>query len=544
MSAIDSGDNAWMMTSTALVLMMSIPGVTLFYGGLVRSKNVLTQMNYCFMTVCEISVLWYLYGYSIAFCTNNMSVNSWNINSFWGTLAKGAMVGVNKESVHPLAGTISENVFCTFQLTFAAITIALIGGAFAERMKMSAVLIFNAFWLVLVYCPLAHMVWAGPGSFLGGNMGAIDYAGGLVVHVASGVAGLIVCFCLGKRKGYPRIPKAPHSLILTHIGVSLLWVGWFGFNAGSAVASNGMAGSAFLVTHSASALGALSWCIAEYVMHGKWSTMGMLSGAVAGLVVITPSSGWVGYWGSLCIGSLAGPWCLFISTWVKSKINKYDDALDAFGVHGAGGTLGAILVAFWSAPGVGSPQGFGTTTNYPDFIGTPMQWSHVGQQLGVQILSIAVAYVWVTIATIICMKVTDVIMQVIEQKTDGIVPSLMTLNCKACRSLEQHEIKGLDESYFGEQGYNFHLEDMKISMEIGPLRGSEGHGQGLYVRGTDGSQHPVNFPGSAEEQAKFAAALGSHGGNVVVKMGKDGIPVMSDESSAAQGALEVLSHSA
>jgi Amt family ammonium transporter len=335
----DSGDTAWMLTSTALVLMMTIPGLGLFYGGMVRKKNVLATVMQSFAITCIVTVLWMIIGYSLAFTEGSM-------NAYIGSLDKLFLAGVGTVSVtvNSLAASIPETVFITFQMTFAIITPALIAGAFAERMKFSAMCWFMALWLLLVYCPIAHWVWGG--GFLG-SAGVLDFAGGTVVHINAGVAGLVCAIILGKRKGYGTTSMAPHNLTWSFVGASLLWVGWFGFNAGSAVAANPLAGAAMINTQVATAAAALAWMFAEWMIAKKPSVLGIISGAVAGLVAVTPASGFVNPTGALIIGLVAGVACYFAAVHVK-KMFGYDDSLDAFGVHGVGGIIGAILTGVFA----------------------------------------------------------------------------------------------------------------------------------------------------------------------------------------------------
>jgi Amt family ammonium transporter len=335
---ISAGDTAWMLTSTALVLMMSIPGLALFYGGMVRKKNVLATLMQTFAIVCIVTILWWLVGYSWAFTPGSKFLGGFSRALFGGMTFMHDPV--NQLSVSHLALTIPETVYAMFQLTFAVITPALIAGAFADRMKFSAMLVFMAVWSLLVYVPIAHMVWE-PSGWLNAA-GVLDYAGGTVVHINAGMAGLASCMVLGKRLGYGRERMPPHNLTLTLIGASLLWVGWFGFNAGSAGAADGRAGMAMLVTQMATAAAALSWMFAEWLAKGKPSVLGIASGAVAGLVAITPASGFVGPTPAVVIGLAAGVICFFAATSLKHVLG-YDDSLDAFGVHGIGGMVGALL---------------------------------------------------------------------------------------------------------------------------------------------------------------------------------------------------------
>ena len=332
---LDTGDTAWMLTSTALVLMMTIPGLALFYGGMVRKKNVLATVMQSFAITCLITVLWLIVGYSLAFTSGSTII---------GGLSRVFLRGLTLDGVHDLAKTIPETVFLCFQLTFAIITPALIAGAFAERMKFSAMMWFMALWSLIVYAPIAHWVWGG--GFLG-DWGVLDFAGGTVVHINAGVAGLVCALVMGKRKGFGTENLAPYNLVYAVIGASLLWVGWFGFNAGSAVGASGNAGMAMAVTQFATAAAALAWMFAEWATRGKPSVLGIISGAVAGLVAITPASGYVNPMGSLVIGIVAGLVCFWGATALK-KAMGYDDSLDAFGVHGIGGFAGAILTGVFA----------------------------------------------------------------------------------------------------------------------------------------------------------------------------------------------------
>jgi Amt family ammonium transporter len=339
---LNSGDTAWMLSSTALVLMMTVPGLAMFYGGMVRQKNVLAMCMQVFATCCLVTVVWMVISYSLAFKGDG---------AYLGDLSRLFLRGMEKDT---LSGTIPESVFMTFQMTFAIITPALIVGAFADRMKFSALLWFMGLWGIFVYAPIAHWVW-GPGGWVAG-LGALDFAGGTVVHINAGIAGLVCALVLGKRLGYGHENMAPHNLTLTTIGASLLWVGWFGFNAGSAVAADGRAGMAMAVTQIATATAALAWMFAEWPTHGKPSVLGILSGAVAGLVAITPASGFVGPVGSLVIGIAAGVVCFWASTSLK-RVLGYDDALDAFGVHCVGGIVGALLTGVFAVKAIGGTPG-------------------------------------------------------------------------------------------------------------------------------------------------------------------------------------------
>ena len=348
---ISSGDTAWMLTSTALVLMMTIPGLALFYGGMVRRKNVLATLMQSFAITCLVTVLWVVVGYSIAFMPGNSIIGSFDRVFLNGMLFQNE---AGKLTVSHLGLTIPESVYMMFQMTFAIITPALIAGAFADRMKFSAMLWFMGLWSVLIYAPIAHMMWEPSGYWA--TAGVLDFAGGTVVHINAGIAGLVCALVLGKRLGYGREAMAPHNLTLTLIGASLLWVGWFGFNAGSAVASNGRAGMAMFVTQFATAVAALAWMFTEWITKGKPSVLGIASGAVAGLVAITPASGFVGASGALVIGIAAGVGCFFAATTVKGWF-KYDDSLDAFGVHCIGGIIGAILTGVFNVREISGVDG-------------------------------------------------------------------------------------------------------------------------------------------------------------------------------------------
>ncbi|WP_213575340.1 ammonium transporter [Stutzerimonas kunmingensis] len=412
-ATLDSGDTAWMLTATALVLFMTIPGLVLFYGGMVRSKNILSVMMQCFAVTGLMSILWMVYGYSLAFDTTGMEAGVTNFNSFVGGLDRAFLSGLTPDS---LVGAFPESVFITFQMTFAIITPALIVGAFAERMKFSAMLVFMGVWFTLVYAPIAHMVWGGDGGLMW-DWGVLDFAGGTVVHINAGIAGLVACLVLGKRKGYPTTPMAPHNLGLTLVGAAMLWVGWFGFNAGSAIAANGTAGMAMLVTQIATAAAALGWMFAEWIGHGKPSALGIASGVVAGLVAITPAAGTVGPMGALVIGLVSGVVCFFCATSLKRKLG-YDDSLDAFGVHGIGGIVGALLTGIFAAPMLG---GFGAVEN-------------IGLQLWIQFKGVLFTVVYTGIVTYLILKAIDLVM--------------------GLRVNEEQETIGLDLSLHNERGYN------------------------------------------------------------------------------------------
>jgi Amt family ammonium transporter len=341
---LDSGDTAWMLTSTALVLLMTIPGLALFYGGMVRKKNVIATVAQSFVITCLVTVLWMVVGYTVAFTTNTDA----NLNKYIGGFAEAMMKGVKVDQANSLAATIPESVFMMFQMTFAIITPALIAGAFAERMKFSALLLFITLWSLVVYAPLAHMVWGG--GFLG-TLGVLDFAGGTVVHINAGIAGLMCALVMGKRKGLGVDNMAPHNLVLTMIGASLLWVGWFGFNAGSAVTSGALAGAAMLNTQVATAAAGLTWMVIEWVERKKPGMLGLASGAVAGLVAITPASGFVNAGGALVVGVLGAAAAYIGAVWIK-RLLKYDDSLDAFGVHGVAGITGALLTGLLADPSI------------------------------------------------------------------------------------------------------------------------------------------------------------------------------------------------
>jgi Amt family ammonium transporter len=385
---IDTGDTAWMLTSTALVLLMTIPGLALFYGGMVRKKNVLATLAQSFAATCLITVLWMLIGYSIAFTPNGNPAD----NRFIGGLAYLFLRPMGLNVASPLAPTIPESVYMCFQMTFAIITPALIAGALADRMKFSAFLWFMGLWLIFVYCPIAHWVWGG--GWLGA-MGALDYAGGTVVHLNAGTAALVTCLVLGKRLGLGSENMAPHNLVLSVLGASLLWVGWFGFNAGSAVGANANAGMAMAATQIATAAAALGWMTMEWLIGKKPSVLGMISGAVAGLVAITPASGFVDPLGALIIGIAAGVVCYGSAVWMK-KFFGYDDALDAWGVHGVGGALGAMLTGALASSAI-NPAGKGWLTDGN------------GHQMLIQFYDVAATFIYCGIVTFAILKLIDLV---------------------------------------------------------------------------------------------------------------------------------------
>ena len=430
-SAQSSGDNAWMLVCAALVLMMTGPGLALFYGGLVRKKNVLGTMMQSFILMAVISVVWALYGYSLAFSEGS---------SFLGGFKYLLLRGVGGEPNAVYAATIPQQTFMLFQLMFAIITPALITGAFAERMKFSAMLVFTVLWSTVVYFPMAHMVW-GQGGFLnatlGGRVPALDFAGGTVVHVASGVSALVCAIYLGKRLGYPRTMMAPHSLVLSFIGACLLWVGWFGFNAGSALAAGQLATSAFAATHFAAASATLGWLTIEWLRQGKPTMLGGISGAVCGLVAITPASGFVTPLSSLIIGFIAGVGCFLMVTEVKKRLG-YDDSLDVFGVHGTGGTLGAILTGVFATRAI-NPV-------FKDGSGKPLPVGlvdgHAGQIVN-QLIAVGITIVLAVIGTVVLLKLVDFVIGV--------------------RVNEEDEIQGIDLSQHGEEGYNLDFDLTSVS---------------------------------------------------------------------------------
>jgi Amt family ammonium transporter len=408
-----------MLTSAALVLLMTGPGLALFYGGLVRRKNVLATMMQSFAMMCIITVLWALVSYSLAFGTGN---------AFIGGLHNAFLHGVGLAPDPDYAPTIPAQTYMIYQLMFAIITPALITGAFAERMKFSAMCLFLTLWAIVVYSPMAHMVW-GKGGFLnaslGGKIPCLDFAGGTVVHVTSGVSALVCALYLGKRVGYPKEPSPPHSVVLSFIGACLLWVGWFGFNAGSAVNASGLATSAFVNTHFATAAAAIGWSVAEWIRNGKPSALGAISGAVAGLVAITPASGFVQPMSALVIGLVAGVVCFLMVTVVKGWFG-YDDSLDAFGVHGAGGSIGAILTGVFASSAINPVYGNGKPTGWIE---------GNGHQVLNQLAGVAIAWVLSIVGTLVLLKIVDLVI--------------------GLRVTREDEIEGLDVTQHGEEGYDF-----------------------------------------------------------------------------------------
>jgi len=399
---LDSGDTAWMLTASALVLFMTLPGLALFYGGLVRSKNILSVLAQCIAIAGIATLVWVVCGYSLAFGEPN---------AFWGGFGNMFLIGITVDSV---SGTIPESLFVMFQATFAIITPALIVGAFTDRMKFSSMSVFSALWLILVYAPICHNVWGG--GYLS-NFGIIDFAGGTVVHINAGIAALVACLVIGPRIGYPRTPMPPHNLALSFIGACMLWIGWFGFNAGSELAADGVAAMAMLVTQVATAAAALTWALMEKIFSNKASLLGMITGAVAGLVAITPASGSVGPLGAIAIGIASGVLCYFASTSLKRKLG-YDDSLDVFGVHGVGGIVGAILTGVFSSATLGGSGIEGT----------------IGSQVLAQMIGVIVTIIYCGIVSYIILKVID--------KTMGL------------RVSEEQESDGLDITLHGERGYN------------------------------------------------------------------------------------------
>jgi Amt family ammonium transporter len=433
--APNKGDTAWMIVATALVIMMTIPGLALFYGGMVRSKNMLSMLMQVFATFSVLSVLWVLYGYSVAFSEGN---------AFFGGLTKMFLNGVTPDSAAATfskGAYIPEYIYVAFQLTFAAITPCLILGAFADRIKFSAVLLFMVLWFTFSYLPIAHMVWYWPGPDAYTNAkaaeaanatagflfqkGAIDFAGGTVVHVNAGIAGLVGALVLGKRLGYGKESMAPHSLTMTMIGASMLWIGWFGFNVGSNLEANGSAALAFINTHTATAAAAIAWMFGEWIFRGKPTMLGAASGAVAGLVAITPACGFVGVKGALVIGIAAGLLCLWAVVWLKSKLG-YDDSLDVFGVHCIGGILGALLTGVFVNPELGG-------TGIMDYV-TGKAGYDFGGQMTAQLWAVLTSLIWSGVVAFISYKIVDVVI--------------------GLRVTEEQEREGLDETQHGERAYH------------------------------------------------------------------------------------------
>ena len=403
---IDTGDTAWILTSTALVLFMTLPGLALFYGGLVRAKNVLSVLMQCFVIACSVTVLWVAYGYSLSF-SDGGSMNAW-----LGGLDNMFLANVTRES---LSGTLPETVFVMFQMTFAIITPALIVGGFAERMKFSSMLMFSVIWVSLVYFPVCHWVWGG--GWLA-DMGLLDFAGGTVVHITAGVAALVAAMVMGNRNGFQTSAMMPHNMTMTVTGAGMLWVGWFGFNGGSAVAANGDAGMAMLVTHISAACGALMWSALEWMKYGKPSALGAVTGMVAGLGTITPASGFVGPMGALAIGFSAGFVCFFATAFLKQTL-KIDDSLDVFPVHGVGGILGTIMAGIFVSAGLGG-------AGYAEGV-------TMGSQVGVQLIGVVATIVFTAVVTFAILKLVDAIL--------------------GLRVTDEEETEGLDINQHDERGY-------------------------------------------------------------------------------------------
>jgi ammonium transporter, Amt family len=408
MQELNAGDTAWLITATALVLFMTLPGLALFYGGLVRTKNVLSVLMQCFVIACVVSVIWVLYGYSLAFAPGGPAI---------GGLAKAFFGGVTENS---LSGTIPETVFAMFQLTFAIITPALVVGAFAERMKFSAMLLFSALWLTVVYLPVCHWVWASDGWLFKQNL--LDFAGGTVVHTTCGIAALVCALVLGKRSGFPAAPMMPHNMTMTATGAGMLWVGWFGFNAGSALAANGNAGMALLATHVSAAAGALAWMALEWLRYGRPSVLGVVTGCVAGLATITPASGYVGPGGALVIGVVAGAVCFTATSFMK-RVLGVDDSLDVFPVHGVGGMAGTLLAGVFASTALGPFSGQGYAEGMT-----------MGSQLGVQATGVLAVAAYTAVVTFVLLKAVDFV--------------------AGLRVTSEAETLGLDQAEHNERGYN------------------------------------------------------------------------------------------
>jgi Amt family ammonium transporter len=401
---IDAANTAWILTSTALVLFMTLPGLALFYGGLVRAKNALSVLMQCFSIACAVTIVWVLFGYSIAFGEGN---------AFWGGLSKAFLFGVDKNAV---SGSIPETVFAMFQLTFAIITPALVVGAYAERVRYGGMLVFSLLWLVVVYLPVAHWVWGGGWMQ---KMGVMDFAGGLVVHLNAGMAALVCALVLGRRRGFPETAMPPHNMTMCVTGACMLWVGWFGFNAGSALAADGVAGMAMLVTHIAAATGSLAWLVCETIKYGKPSVLGIVTGMVAGLGTITPASGFVGPMGALAIGAAAGVICFLATNYMKRALS-IDDSLDVFPVHGVGGIIGTVLTGVFAAAALGG-AGYA-------------EGQTMGGQVLVQVLGVLATAAWSGILTWVLLKVTDAAV--------------------GMRVAGEEETEGLDTVLHNEKGYN------------------------------------------------------------------------------------------
>ncbi|MGD9951655.1 MAG: ammonium transporter [Burkholderiales bacterium] len=404
---LDPANTAWMITASVLVLFMTLPGLALFYAGLVRAKNVLSVLMQCFAIACAATLVWVAVGYSLTFGDGG------GANAFYGGFGKAFLAGVGRDSV---SGTIPETVFAMFQLTFAVITPALVVGAYAERVRFGGMLLFSMLWLLLVYCPIAHWVWGG--GWLA-KLGVMDFAGGLVVHLNAGLAALVCALVLGPRKGFPDTPMPPHNMTMVVTGACMLWVGWFGFNAGSALAADGTAGMAMLVTHIGAATGSLAWLVCEWLRYGKPSVLGIVTGMVAGLGTITPASGFVGPMGAIVIGAAAGVVCFAATNYIKRSL-RIDDSLDVFPVHGVGGVLGTLLTGVFVAAslgGAGLPEG-----------------ATIASQLGVQLVGVAATALWCGVLTWILLKLTDAL--------------------AGLRVGSEEETEGLDTVLHNEKGYN------------------------------------------------------------------------------------------
>ncbi len=411
--ALDTGDTAWILASTALVLFMTIPGLALFYGGLVRTKNVLSVLMQCLALTGLMTLLWLVIGYSLAFDATGMIEGQTGLRSFVGGFGRAFLSGVDADT---LSGTIPEVLFFLFQCTFAIITPALIVGTFAERMRFSAVLVFSTLWLIVVYAPICHMTWGGAGGYFA-DMGVFDFAGGIVVHITAGVAALVACIMIGPRDGYPRTPMPPHNLTMCVTGTGMLWVGWFGFNGGSALGANGSAAMAITVTQISASTAALAWMFIEWFKYGKPSVLGIATGAIAGLAAVTPAAGVIGPVGALAIGLSSGCLCYLASTSMKQRLG-YDDSLDVFGVHGVGGFIGTVMAGIFGASALGG--------NQIDLA--------IGSQLGVQLTAALITALWAAIASFVLLKLTDL--------TVGL------------RVTDDDERMGLDLALHEERGYN------------------------------------------------------------------------------------------
>lgn len=411
--ALDTGDTAWLLAATALVLFMTIPGLALFYGGLVRTRNVLSVLMQCLALTALMTLLWLGAGYTMAFGTQGMEAGVLNLHAFVGSFDKTFLMGVGPDT---LSGTIPEILFFVFQCTFAIITPALIVGAFAERMKFSAVLIFSSLWLFVVYAPICHMTWGGDGGLFW-DWGVFDFAGGIVVHITAGVAALVACIMIGPRKGYPSVPMPPHNLTMCVTGTGMLWVGWYGFNGGSALGANGSAAMAITVTQISASTAALAWMAIEWIKHGKPSVLGIATGAIAGLAAVTPAAGVIGPLGGFVIGLTAGIVCFVASTMVKMALG-YDDSLDVFGVHGVGGFVGTVLAGVFGAAALGGNQ----------------EGLAIGAQVWTQLKAALITAAWAGGASFVLLKITDMLV--------------------GLRVAEEVEATGLDLGLHEERGYN------------------------------------------------------------------------------------------